>query len=199
MNIEMNENRFNTGIAPDAYAGELRNYRSLVRRLIDEAPTPPPLAAEFKAAVGRFEQPVRATIMTEDWCGDSACNFPLLWKLCDAAGVPLRIFRGSEHPEFKEAYERDGDDHIPAVSFWDGSGSEIARWIEAPESIDEKKAAWKAERPHFMELYAKQREDKEAAKQFASLYRELLETMAGWYTDGAWSDTAREIVERLSR
>jgi len=55
------------------------------------------------------------------------------------------------------------------------------------------KDEWKAQRPEFMELYAKQKTDKEAAKQFATMYRSFMEEMAGWYRDGMWDETTREI------
>jgi len=197
MNLTMNEERFRNGIDPEEYLNSLQNYRSLVRRLAEQAPDPPPLADELREAAARFAQPVRATMMTEDWCGDSACNFPLLRILFPRAGIPFRVFRGSETPELKAAYEADGDDHIPAVSLWDGAGREVVRWIEAPEAVQRKKEAWKSERPHFMELYARRSVDKEAAKQFPVLYRELLETMAGWYQADMWTQTAGEIVDRL--
>ena len=105
------------------------------------------------------------------------------------------MFRGSEHEPLKTKYESEGNDHIPVISLWNGDGRELGRWIEAPRAVDTLKSEWKAKRPHFMELYGKQKEDKEAAKEFASLYREFLDEMAGWYRSGMWLETTREIVE----
>ena len=48
-----------------------------------------------------------------------------------------------------------------------------------------------------MELYAKRESDRDAAKQFASLYREFMEEMAKWYRDGMWEETQREVVDLL--
>ena len=48
-----------------------------------------------------------------------------------------------------------------------------------------------------MELYKKRESDKEAGRTFARMYRDLLETMSGWYKDGKWNDTTREVVEIL--
>jgi hypothetical protein len=189
---------FGAGFTVEDYVRNLRNYRSLVRDLVEAAGADPTHVRRLVDAASRKGQPVRATVMTEDWCGDAACNVPIIASLCDGAGIELRVFRGSEHLDLKRYYEESGDDHIPAVSFWDGSGAEIARWIEAPAAIHERKDAWKAQRPHFEDLYRRQTGgDKEAARAFAPLYRELLETMAGWYRDGAWSETTREIVERI--
>jgi hypothetical protein len=197
MKIKMDDSRFGRGYEADTYVDNLRNYRSLVKRLMDEAEADSSHAQALKETAASFAEPVRATMMTEDWCGDSACNTPILANLFDKAGIPFRAFRGSEETELKEMYESEGEEHIPVISIWDGNGNELCRWIEAPEAIQKKKNAWKAERPQFMELYKKQKEDKEAAKQFASLYREFLETMAGWYEADAWSETTREILEGL--
>jgi hypothetical protein len=187
--------RFEEGIEAAVYLDELKNYRSLVRRLITEAnPDPSRVEALTKATV-RYPAPVRATAMTEDWCGDSALNLPLLSKLFAGAGIEFRVFHGSEQPVFEKQYHDRGIDHIPAVTLWDGNGTEIGTWIEAPQAVTEKKNEWKAARPEFMELYAKQKSDKDAAKRFATLYREFLEEMAIWYSGGLWDETAREIVE----
>lgn len=194
----MDQNEFQQGYDVDTYVRNLRNYRSLVRGLMEQAQASPEHARALAERVSKHPQPVRATVMTEDWCGDAATNLPVLASLFQQAGIDLRIFRGSEHESLKEMYESQGDDHIPVISLWDGDGKEIARWIEAPAKVDERKEAWKAERPDFMKLYEKQKTDKEAAKEFASYYRELLDAMSGWYRDeGLWQETTREVVEAV--
>ncbi len=140
-----------------------------------------------------------ASLMTEDWCGDSACNVPVLMKLFEQAEIPFYIVRGSEHTELNDFYNNSGATHIPVVSIWAEDGTELARWVEAPEAVSKLKDEWKAERPEFTELYEKQKSgDPEAQKEFGKLYREFLETMAEWYRDrDMWSETTREVVERL--
>jgi hypothetical protein len=188
---------FNAGMDVEPYVAQVRNYRSLVKQLMKEAEADANHVDTLKAEAARYPQPVRATANTEDWCGDWAVNVPVLHSLFSRAGIPFKVFRGSEHPLLKERYERDGDDHIPAVSIWDGEGNELVRWIEAPAKVQELKANWKADHPEFEDLYARMESDKDAEKRFAKLYREFLETMAGWYRDGMWNETTREIVEQL--
>ena len=196
----MNQQAYDQGFDPAAYVGSLRNYRSFVKGLMETAVADPGHVERLKQAAARLPQPVRATVMTEDWCGDSACNLPILANLFARAGVELRLLRGSEHPELKRYYEESGDDHIPVLSIWDGDWAEAARWIEAPEAAEARKDAWKAARPAFMDAYRrKQTGDAEAAKQFAPMYRELLDEMSGWYRDGLWTETTREVAERLER
>lgn len=193
----MDTHIFNAGYEPESYVANLRNYRTFVKRLMGEASAEPDHVEALRGALASLGGPVRATMMTEDWCGDSACNAPVLADFFSRAGVEFRVLRGSEHTELKEGYEREGATHIPVVSLWDGSWSELVRWIEAPAVVEEKKTAWKAEHPEFTELYEKQKTDKEAAKKFGALYRQFIETMAEWYKAGDWNETTREILEQL--
>lgn len=193
----MDHQTFRAGYAPENYVRIRRNYRSFVRSLLDEADANDEHAAELSELTRRFEAPIRATVMGEDSCGDGALNAPILVSLFRKAGIELRFFRGSEHEDLKRYYEADGTDHTPVLSLWDADWAELGRWVEAPRAIEPLKAAWKAERPHFMELYARKATDKDAEKQFARLYREYLEEMAGWYREGLWDETTREVVELL--
>jgi hypothetical protein len=191
----MTEDYFGRGFEVPEYLQQLRNYPSLVKQLMEEARAEREHSDRLQKIAGSWKQPVRATAQTEDWCGDWACNLPILADLFEKAGIPFRVFRGSEHPELKERHKRDGVEHIPVVSLWDGNGEEIGRWIEAPEKVDEMKRRWKEENPRLMELYAQKDDDKAAAKEFAKLYRRFLEEMAVWYRQGMWSETTREIAE----
>jgi len=194
----MNQELFEKGYDVASYVRNIRNYRSMVRELMDVADANVDHAAELKRRAADKPQPVRATVTTEDWCGDSALNLPILASLFDKANIELRVFRGSETTVLKEKYESEGDDHIPVISLWDGNGDEVGRWIEAPAAVDAMKNEWKSKRPEFMELYEKQKSDKEAAKQFGTLYRLFLEEMAEWYRGGMWDETTREISELIS-
>ena len=192
----MNKEEFQHGYDIESYVSNLRNYRSLVKKLMETAQVKAEHISALRDAAGGYVQPVRATMMTEDWCGDSACNLPLLAPLFEGAGIEFRVFRGSEKEDLKAMYENDGDDHIPVVSLWDGEGKELGRWIEAPQAIQEHKETWKAAHPNFERLYLQQKEgDKQAAKEFGTLYRQFLEEMSAWYQEGLWDETAREIVQ----
>lgn len=188
------------GYETNDYLGKVRNYRSLIKKLAESATPDPQHVERLKAAVKKTGA-THASLMTEDWCGDSACNVPILSKLFEGAGLPFRIIRGSEVTNVKEFYENDNATHIPVVSIWDDNEKELMRWIEAPESVGQKKAAWKSEHPEFEELYEKQKSgDTEATKKFGALYRQFLEEMAGWYRDeNHWEETTREVVERLEQ
>lgn len=183
---------YTSGIEPVSYMENLRNYRKLVNDLYTEATAPPEWMELFTAAASGL----RISVMTEDWCGDSACNVPLLTRMAEAAGVGMRVFRSSEFPDLQEYYKEREVTHIPVVSFWDEQGSEVFRWVERPVACAEPADRWKAAHPEFNQL--RQGADKESKKGFARIYREFLEEMAGWYRRGLWNETAREIAEGLN-
>ena len=189
---------FNRGVEADRYLRELKFFRSVVDQLIESADPDRDHVARLAAAVESQVQPVRASAMTEDWCGDSACNIPILEPFFSQANVEFAVFHGSDYPEFEKFYNDSGDDHIPAVSLWDGNGKEIARWIEQPKQVLDRKSAWEAENPSFLELYRIRETDRKAAGQFAALYRELMQKMSTWYVEGMWRETTREVVEALT-
>ena len=193
----MTHDEFVQGMDIPTYVSHLGNYRSFVRDLMGQAVAAREHVSTLKAAVAGFPPPVFASIMTEDWCGDSACNLAVLTSLLEGAGIELRVFRGSENAAIEKRYHDEGADHIPVVSIWDGSGSEIGRWIEAPAAVTERRDAWKAQNPDFVVLYKERTNDKAAAQKFAVRYREFLEVMVGWYRDGMWNETTREISELL--
>ena len=139
--------QFEKGINAATYLSELKFYRSVVRKLVDAAEVNQDHVTKLKEAIQKYPQPVRAIAMTEDWCGDSACNVPILSKLFSGAGVPFLIFHGSEYKELEKYYNDMGIDHIPVISLWDGSGVEIGRWVEQPAAVLKMKNEWKAARP----------------------------------------------------
>ena len=188
---------FEKGTDAAGYLADLKSYRSVVRSLVTAAKADPLHVSALSKAAASYAQPVRASAMTEDWCGDSACVLPILTELFSGADIPFTVFHGSEYTELESHYHGLGVDHIPVISFWDGTGAEIGRWIECPAAVEERKDRWKADRPEFMELYAKRNTDKDAARKFASLYREFVETMAEWYKGGMWTETTREVVDIL--
>lgn len=190
------ENFFTTGMTAEEYRKTARNYRSFVGSMFDQASVDEDLLTRLKALKSKAGQ-LYATVNTEDWCGDWACNASLFHVLFSSADIPLRIFRGSEHPDFKDVYERDGDDHIPALSVWDADGNELLRWIEAPELVAKKKSLWKADHPEFEQTFETRESDPEAAKRWPTMYRDFLEMMGDWYKNGMWNESAREIVEGI--
>lgn len=195
--MALNNDIFTAGLTPPDYVNQIRNYRSFVRELNEQIEVDQKWVDGFAAELAKRPDIKGATFMSEDWCGDAACNLPVLAEICEKAELELRVIRGSEQPELNSYYEDDGTDHIPVFSIWSSDFTEIIRWVEAPEGIQQKKDAWKTLRPEFMELYEKRETDKDAAKQFAKLYMEFLVEMAAWYREGGWKEVCDEITALL--
>jgi len=193
----MNNEIISAGMDPNDYIHGIRNYRSFIRELNNQIEVEQEWVDAFASELARLTNVKGATFMSEDWCGDAACNLPVLAKICDQAELELRVIRGSEQPVLNSFYEDDGTDHIPVFSIWDEESNEIIRWVEAPRGIQKKKDEWKSRHPDFMELYGKRETDKDAAKQFATLYMEFLVEMAAWYREGGWKEVCDEITALL--
>ncbi len=193
----LDKHYFEQGMTLPEYAGTTRNYRGFIKELMLSADPLESSVEKLKSLIAPLPAPVRATVNTEDWCGDWACNAPFLGELFSRSGIEMRIFRGSEFPALKKRYERDGDDHIPAVSLWDGEGNELIRWIEAPEKVSAMKDEWKAQHSEFMETYRSKDSDPEAKKAWPKMYRDFMELMAGWYRDGMWHEISAELIAAL--
>jgi len=185
---------YESGVEIESYLAGYRNYLSLVRGMVRDAQAAEPEVEALRSALALHPGPVRAGAHTEPWCGDWACNLPILRNLFQRAGVPFRVFDDQRQPELKQHYRAEGCTHIPVVSLWDGTGREILRWIEAPQAVEPLKEEWKAANPRLMELYAVKEGNQEAENEFARLYRNLLEDMSRWYRDGLWAATTAEII-----
>lgn len=199
-------------LQPADYFDSLATYRNLVASLYREAQSAirPEDVAAVRDAWGVGEtgsHKVRMTVVTEDWCGDSASVLPYIVRLAEAAGVPVRVFRQSQYPELVAWYAAKGTEHIPTVSVWEWGGSgvgaptrEIVRWVERPAVAHERIQAWLAAHPRFPELRARRESDPEAAKEYAGLYARLLRTMTSWYRDeGLWLAIATELSAQRER
>ncbi len=152
--------------------------------------------ARLASAVAARGGSVRAVAMTEDWCGDAVVNLPLVFAMGrEEAGLTVRVFRRDMFPDLRGNYEAEGYDHIPVVSFFDASGSEIARFMERTEAADRRVAEWKAERPELADLEAERAEgSRRATLEMTRIYAELLPEMADWYRGDLWTLVADHLI-----
>jgi Thioredoxin len=73
-------------------------------------------------------------VITEDWCGDSLAQFPILARMVEGnADVELRVFLRDRNPDLMEQYLKHGRYRtIPVFVFFDEQMNERARVIERP-------------------------------------------------------------------
>lgn len=71
--------------------------------------------------------------IAEEWSGDVLYNMPVFFKVAQAAGWDVRIFRRDTYPDLIIPYRKDGLYHsIPVFVFYNKDFNEIASWIERP-------------------------------------------------------------------
>jgi hypothetical protein len=73
-------------------------------------------------------------VITEDWCGDSLYQFPVLARLVEGdPDVELRVFLRDQNPDVMDQFLKHGRYRtIPVFAFFDERMNELARFIERP-------------------------------------------------------------------
>ena len=102
----------------------------------------------------------RLYVIAEDWCPDCTALVPVVARLADEAGVPLRVFRRDENPALRDRHLTEGKAKIPTVVALrpgpDGSWYEVGRFIERPARLNAWLQQWPPEqrRSRLLEVYA---------------------------------------------
>jgi hypothetical protein len=89
------------------------------------------------AADGSLSGPgrkLKVLVITEDWCGDSLYQFPILARLVEGdPDVELRVFLRDRNPDLMDQFLKRGRYRtIPVFVFFDEAMNELARFIERP-------------------------------------------------------------------
>jgi Thioredoxin len=106
-----------------------------------------------RARFARLPEPLTVLVLTEDWCGDSAANLPVVMRLAhETEKLDLRILRREGHEPIAGLYLlEDGRNHIPTYIVLDRDLNELGHFIERPAAITAKlnefAGAWFAEHP----------------------------------------------------
>jgi hypothetical protein len=139
-------------------------------------------------------------VLTEDWCGDSLLNVPILARLVAAApSLDLRFFPRALSPKLEAYYQARDITHIPVFTFLDAAFNERATWVERPRAAHARLAVWNAAHPAVAAVRTDLSLDPEARRQrLRELTAGLLDEMESWYNDdGLQQATVDEIKQRL--
>lgn len=101
----------------------------------------------------------------ENWCPDCQVSLPIMAKLCDLAGIGLKILNREGHEDDLLKYSHD-EPRIPTYVFVDKDYNVIDIWIERPKVI--KKLAEKDDFSWRFD-YIKGKYDKEIIKEFLKI------------------------------
>ncbi|MCL5950756.1 MAG: thioredoxin family protein [Chloroflexi bacterium] len=191
-NFPMDAARWTRGRTLDQFVAAMRHQQDLIRRRLQEVTLAPDDSAFFE----RVAAPVHALVMTEDWCGDSAMNLPILAKIVQVArGMDLRIWTRSQSPELNDYYQARGITHIPVFTFLDADWKEMGTWVERPQPARSRIREWLAAHPEASAVLRDPTLTPEARRERFNQAggREFLAEMERWYADGLQQATVDEI------
>ncbi len=184
-----------TGLSLEAYVSGMQHHQAATRRRLARATLRP----EDRAALGRLTHVRYVLVMTEDWCGDSLMNVPIVAHIAAAVpGLELRVFPRAGSPELDRYYQSRGITHIPVVTFLDPAFRALATWVERPQGAHTRLAAWNAAHPEVAAVRNNPDLDPdERRRQLREATAGLLDEMEGWYEGGLQQETIDEIKRLL--
>ncbi len=188
--------RWETGLLLEEFVAAMKTYQVDMRRRLREVELPTADRDYFS----QIATMVRVLVMTEDWCGDSLMNVPILGRITEAApGMELRFFIRSQSPELDAYYTARGITHIPVFSFLDANFHDIGTWVERPQAAHTAIGDWIAADPEVTKVMqdtemTAERRHRALQEKFGSLSSE----MEGWYADGLQAVTVQELKALLA-
>lgn len=86
-----------------------------------------------------LDRPVRALVLSEDWCGDCTDNLPVLDRIAQETGkLDFRIVSRDANIELQNQYLKYGKfQSVPTILFFDETGHVYGYLLERPESVTE--------------------------------------------------------------
>jgi hypothetical protein len=118
--------RFQQGLTLAQYLQQMRMNRDRFMQFMQAAPT--------DGSLTRRGRKLNVLVITEDWCGDSLYQFPILARLVEGdPDVELRVFLRDRNPDVMDQFLKRGLYRtIPVFVFFDEAMNELARFIERP-------------------------------------------------------------------
>ena len=131
------ERFWDEGLTPGEFAAELAaGACSLCARFAEDYASFEPDAYAL-AALENWPDGLRAGIITENWCEDSANFVPAILKLlASKPDIEVRVFWRDGFPELRDAHLTGGKAKIPVVVVLNADFAEIARFVERPPSVN---------------------------------------------------------------
>src|SRR5438105_7567788 len=133
--------RFAGGRKYPEYLAHMQKNRELITAITEEIR----LSDDDTRFFAGLARPVRALVVSEDWCPDCALNVPVLMQIATVAPQLEVRFVGRDDNLDLLAYAKKGERKaIPTFLFFDGDWNLSGYWIERPVSVDTRLAEWDA-------------------------------------------------------
>jgi thiol-disulfide isomerase/thioredoxin len=121
---------YEKGLAPEEYRKTLDYHKEGFERIYQEF-SPPEDESFFQSVKDKH---LRALAIAEPWCGHCMLNVPVLLRLAEKTGMPVRFLLRDQNLELMDQYLTNGKRVIPIFIFMDENGNEVAKWGPITES-----------------------------------------------------------------
>ena len=183
--------RYSQGFDYMAYMNEIKVNKARFESFYESSILSDEDVHEFKALAAKENGPKKMLVLGEDWCGDVVRGMPVLSRICEAAGLEMRIFPRDSHHDIMNEFLKEGQwMSIPVAVFYTGDHNYICHWIERPEIAEREmhqiEVDIRAENPDIDDqAFGRERRQRTAAKADEWIratvveIRELLEKSVG--------------------
>jgi hypothetical protein len=125
----MDKTFFEKGETIEEFLSSLTNAKEKFTQLMDNCQ----LTQTQLDQAAALPSGTKGIVIAEEWSGDVLYYLPVFFKVAQAAGWDVRVFRRDTYPDLILPYRKDGLYHsIPVFVFYDQDFNEIANWIERP-------------------------------------------------------------------
>jgi hypothetical protein len=133
--------RLDGALTPEQYIESMKENRAV----FEENLAAVRLTDEERAFFAELPEKFGVLVLTEDWCGDSAANLPIVVALARETGkLDVRILRREGNEDIANRYKlADGRNHIPTYIVHDAELNEVGHAIERPAEINDDVSGFK--------------------------------------------------------
>jgi Thioredoxin len=126
--------RFAQGLRYPEFLDQLTVNRDKFDQYYRESPVTPADLQYFKRAADAHGGPAKILAIGEDWCGDVYRELPTVARICEFAGMDLRVFPRDQNPDIMDEFlSNNGKARaIPVFVFYTADLRYITRFVERP-------------------------------------------------------------------
>ena len=125
--------RYSEGFDYLAYMNEIKVNKARFEGFYENSILSDDDVKALKELTARDNGPKKMLVLGEDWCGDVVRGMPVLARICEAAGLEMRIFPRDSHHDIMNEFLKEGQwMSIPVAVFYTGDHDYICHWIERP-------------------------------------------------------------------
>lgn len=124
---------FDKGLTPEEYIDRLKDHHDDYFKIYNHfsVPNETPRLQKIK------EKNLRVIAIAEVWCGHCMLCAPILLRLTEQTGMPVRFLPRDENLELMDRYLTNDKRVIPIFIFIDEDGNEVANWGPMAETTKE--------------------------------------------------------------